>query len=224
MKVLLLGATGRTGRLVLEELLHQKHQVHALVRDRSRVHVAAENLQIFEGDTRSAQSVYEAMRGCDVLINVLNVSRKSDFPWARLRTPECFLSETMQNVINIAGTIGLKKLILCSAWGVHETKYHVPLWFRWFINNSNIGKAYRDHERQEERLRASDINYVIVRPVGLTNLKTPGKVRVTTNNNPRPRLLISRSDVAKFLVNQIYDQTFLQQTVTISRASASAVK
>lgn len=216
MKVLLLGATGRTGKLVLQELLQRKHQVNVLVRDRSRIQTPVEGINVFEGDPRSAQSLFEAMRGCDVLINVLNVSRKSDFPWARLRTPECFLSETAQNYINLSDNAGLKKIIVCTAWGVNETKYHIPLWFRLFIDYSNIGKAYRDHERQEQRLRASDLNYVIVRPTGLTNSKKPGKVRVSTNNHPKPKLTISRTDLAKFLVNQIADQTFTKQAVTVS--------
>ena len=44
---------------------------------------------------------------------------------------------------------GLRRLVLTSAWGAGETAAEIPGWFRWFIQNSNIGPAYRDHERQE---------------------------------------------------------------------------
>ncbi len=68
-----------------------------------------------------------------------------------------FLSDVMKNVIELAEIHKVKRIIACSAWGAAETKKDLPAWFRWFIDNSNIGYTYRDHERQEKLLMNSKL-------------------------------------------------------------------
>ena len=85
------------------------------------------------------------------------------------------------------------------------------------IDNSNIGKAYADHQRQEELLTASDLNYTIVRPVGLSNQKSLQLVRQSLNGIPKPNLLISRMAVGKFLVDALEWVDLERQIVTISK-------
>ncbi len=217
MKVLLLGATGRTGIHVLETLLQEGHSVNAVVRDKSKIKTRPGTLTIFEGNASDPGTLRPAMQGCEAIISVLNISRTSDFPWAKLRTPTTFLSDSMAAIINTADEFSIKKIIGCSAWGVHETKKDIPGWFRWIINNSNVGIAYKDHERQEELLRHSKFDYTIVRPVGLTNSGKQQAIRETVNNIPRPALIISRKSVAKFIARQLEDNTYTRKAVTISR-------
>ncbi len=158
----------------------------------------------------------QAMSGCDVVLNTLNISRRSDFPWSPLRTPERFLSDTLQTVLRVAKTGQVRKLIVVTAWGVHETKADIPFWFRWLIDYSNIGVAYRDHERQENLLRASPLNWTIVRPVGLTNFRAIRPIRVTINGEPKPALTISRANVARFMLTLLTDNRYSHNAVTIS--------
>lgn len=218
MTILLLGATGRTGKHVLETLLEQNHTVHALVRNKSKVSAQSSRLILFEGDTTNEQTLSNAMKGCEAIISVLNVSRTSDFPWSKLRTPTNLLSRTMTNILQVASTQSINKIIVCSAWGVHETKKEIPAWFRWFINNSNIGPAYKDHEKQEDLLRNSPFDFTIVRPVGLTNSTKQQSMRTLTDNSSRPKLTISRKSVAKFMVQQLTSNDFSRKAVTISQA------
>lgn len=79
------------------------------------------------------------MQGCDAVLSTLNITRYSDFPWSSLRTPETFLSNTIQKVLAIAADLNLKRIIIISAWGDHETRQDIPFWFRWLIDRSNIG-------------------------------------------------------------------------------------
>lgn len=216
MNILLLGATGRTGKLVLEELLKSGYGVHALVRNGRKVSTQSEQLTVLEGDTRDPDTLVKAISGCEGLISVLNVSRTSDFPWAKLRAPERLLSDTMKNILNIASPERLKKIVVCSAWGVHETRKELPGFFRWLIDHSNIGFAYRDHERQETLLRNSHFDYTIVRPVGLTNFSRSRRIRVTVSNRPKPKMTISRRSVARFLVKSLSDPALKKSIVTIS--------
>lgn len=216
MQVLLLGATGRTGKHILEFLLKDGYAVNVLVRDKNKVQNHSGSLQIFEGDTRDEQTLRKAMSGCRAVISILNINRVTDFPWAKLKTSKTFLSDTMQNILNVARQLHPDRVITCSAWGTYETKKDIPWWFRWVINNSKIGITYKEHERQEDLLSHSEMNYTIVRPVGLTNFITEKQIRVSENNVPKPNLLISRRDTAKFMVNLLIDSTYNKRTITIS--------
>ncbi|TRX56209.1 hypothetical protein FNH22_16350 [Fulvivirga sp. M361] len=176
MMILLLGGTGRTGKLVLEEAVKRGYLVNCLVRDPTRLERDHASINFFKGSPNQMSDLKQSMYGCEAIISVLNISRTPDFPWARLRTPVTFLSDVMHNVIELAEQEGIKRIIVCSAWGVAETKRDVPAWFNWFINNSNIGFAYKDHEKQEELLKKSNLRWTIVRPTGLTNSKKEQKV------------------------------------------------
>ncbi len=215
MHVLLLGATGRTGKQVLRALMLANHHVIAVVRDEHKVGFVSERLTVLEGDTRDGKCLREAMNGCEAVISVLNISRTSDFPWAKLRTPKMLLSDTMANLLQIADPAAIRKVIICSAWGVHETNADLPGWFRWLIDNSNIGVAYRDHERQEVLICKSELNYTIVRPVGLTHSSRHKAIAVSIDNTPKPKLFISRKSVAEFIVRLLDTDDYVRKAITI---------
>jgi len=204
MKLLILGATGRLGKQVLKQALEYGYNTVVLARKIERINEHP-NLTLIEGDVTSQKDLHQALQGCTHVINCLNVSRRSDFPWAKLRTPPTLLSDTMQILLETANPKELEKLVVCSAWGVAETRKEIPGWFRWFIDNSNIGIAYRDHEKQEEIIEGSGFKYTIVRPVGLTNKKlalTSDSINITS----RPRLFISRSSVARYMLDALQNE------------------
>ena len=156
------------------------------------------------------------MAGCEATLSTLNVSRTSDFPWAKLRTPANFLSETAKCIIELAPLHHISRIIVLSAWGTSDTRKDIPWWFKWVIDNSNVGVAYRDHERQEELFAASALNYTILRPAGLTNSTKSKQVIISHNNQPRPHLTISRSDVAKFMLQALRDDLLSRRMPVIS--------
>lgn len=215
MNILLLGATGRTGKQVLEHALEQGYQVSCLVLNPERL-IPQQHLSIFDGDPRNASDLQSAIKSCQAIISVLNISRTSDFPWSPLRTPKTFMSDTMSAVVDVAIENKLEKVILCSAWGVGDSRKDIPFWFRWTIDYSNIKYAYLDHERQEELLIQSKLNYTIVRPVGLTNFNQNLSVRESENNVPKPNLLISRKAVASYMVKCLSRSEKQSEIVVIS--------
>lgn len=216
MRLLLLGATGRTGKMLVKEALKKGFKLNCLVRNSDNVNIKNDDLKVFEGSPESISDLKKAVHECDIIISVLNISRKSDFPWAKLRTPKTFLSTVMSSIIQIAEEHSIKRVITCSAWGVFETKNDLPKWFNWFIENSNIGVAYRDHERQEELLKKSNIPWTIVRPSGLINLKKEQKIIESYKNLPRPKLTISRLSVAKYIINSLEHDQLIGKTPVIS--------
>lgn len=214
MKTLLLGATGRTGKLVLQELLKNKHEVHCLGRNISRIAVS-DRLILLEGDPSNSEDLLGAIRGCNNVISVLNISRTSDFPWAKLRTPKKYLSDVMGNLIPICEKENVKRIVACSAWGVAETRKDLPFWFKWVIDFSNVGIAYQDHERQEKILTASHLDWTIVRPTGLTNSKR--KQTINESFEGDANLFISRASVAHYLVSSLSDTRLIRKKVVISK-------
>lgn len=215
MKIFILGATGRTGKLLLQEALQQGYEVHVLVRDKTRVplHPA---LTIFEGQPADNIALNQAMKGCGAILSALNISRNSDFPWAKLRTPPSFLSDVAKLIIALAPRNNIDRIILTSAWGTSDTRADIPWWFKWVVDNSNVGVAYKDHKVQEQLFATSGLNYTIVRPAGLVNSTKSKSVIVSINNTPKPHLTISRIDVAKFMLQTLKERQYLKQMPVIS--------
>lgn len=216
MKILLLGATGRTGKWILQEALAQGHTVHALVRNRNKIDTTHERLIIFEGLPTDKDSLQKAVDGCEAVISALNISRVSDFPWSGLRTPLQFLSDTMRVLIPACENASVHRIIVCSAWGVAETRKDIPAWFRWLIDHSNIGPAYADHERQEKLLQNSSLEWTIVRPAGLVNGRKDKPVIASIDNHPRPGLIISRKNLARFMTDQLVSRSYIRTAIVVS--------
>jgi putative NADH-flavin reductase len=216
MRVLLLGATGRTGHLILEELIARRHSIVVVVRDRDKIRISSSKMLVFEGSTLDERLMASAFIGCDAVISALNVSRNSDFPWSALRTPKSLMSDTIKLVISIAKSHRLNRIIVLSAWGAHETINDIPWWFRWTIKFSNIKYGYWDHERQEDLLLESGMNWTAIRPVGLINSKAHKQVKVVINGKTKPSLIINRQSVALFTADVLEKDMYVKMTPAIS--------
>ncbi|HEY4196366.1 MAG TPA: NAD(P)H-binding protein [Mucilaginibacter sp.] len=216
MHILILGATGRTGRILLDEALKRGHKVNVLVGHKSSLKSNVELIDVYEGTPLNRYTLADAMRGCDAVLSALNISRVSDYPWSKLRTSKDFLSSSMQNVLETAKEQNINRIIVTTTWGVSETKKDIPLWFRWLIKNSNIRYAYLEHERQEEMIQLSGTKWTIVRPVGLTDSEKEKKVRVTLYKSPKPSLTISRKNVALFMLDALEKNLYIRECPVIS--------
>lgn len=215
MRILILGATGRTGKLLLQQALAGGYQVNTLLRDKNKV-ASHPDLIIFEGSPADKLLLAKAMEGCQAILSALNISRNSDFPWSALRTPPNLLSETAAHIIDLAPKHDITRAIVLSAWGAGNSRKEIPWWFRWLIDHSNIGIAYRDHEAQEELFEASALHFTVIRPVALTNSFKQKNVLVSVNGNPKPRLTISRGNAATFMISVLQENTFLREFPVIS--------
>ena len=97
MRILLFGATGRTGKLILHKALKDGHEVTAIVRDPAKLDGL--NAKIIQGSPYDKETVNKAIVNCDVVISTLNVSRVTDSPWAKLRAPKDMISRSIQNAL-----------------------------------------------------------------------------------------------------------------------------
>jgi putative NADH-flavin reductase len=216
MKILLLGATGRTGRYLLQESLDRGHIVHVLVRDKSKLKITHTNLTVYEGTPLDKAVLNTAMTGCDAILSALNISRCNDWPWSNLRTPKDFLSSVMKVIIELAPQHGIQRIVFTSAWGVAETRTDIPGWFRWFIEHSNILYPYEDHARQEDLLKQTSLEWTAIRAVGLINSKRKKTIIVSFNNTPRPRLTIGRRSLAAFMLDVLEKKMYVREMPVVS--------
>ena len=215
MKVLILGASGRTGIHVVKESLDRGWQVKALVRELDSFNIDHPNLIKVQGTPFAYADVKKAFESCDMVISVLNISRASGNPWSKLVSPDNLLSKSLQNVVDLAKHFQVKKLIVVSAWGVGDSRAEIPWWFKLMINSSKIGEVYKDHDRQERIVQNAEVNYTIVRPVGLNN-KEASAVKVSKNGHPKPGLFISRKSLARYLVKIAAEDLHAEEIITLS--------
>ena len=213
MKVFLLGSTGRLGNEILNTLITRKIYTTILIRNQEKIKLDSKYLDVCVGNPLEIDKLDKAMSNCSIVINALNISRNSDFPWSKLRTPKTLLSETISNLIELNKKHDFSKIISVSAWGVLESKKQLPFWFRWLIHNSNIKHGYLDHEKQEQILTASNLDYTIIRPVGLSNSQKDKAPKITIKSKPS-NILVSRKTVSKFIVDNL--KKYNKETVTIS--------
>jgi len=218
MRILLLGATGRTGRHILEQALENQMEVVVVVRDAKKLAVQQHpSLVIWEGDVDNADLIKKAITGCHVVISGLNVSRKNDLPWAPLVTPVDLMSRTTSQLLPIAQQAGVEQLIVLSACGVGDSISITPAWFRWVMRNTNVRFPYADHEKQEKLITNSNLNYTIIRPVALSDQPKNLPVIVSEENKPKPRFMyLPRTALATFVLAIVGTDKYSRKTIVVS--------
>ncbi len=154
-RVLLLGATGRTGRHVLHHALLRGLEVVALVRSPDRVTTQSSQLKVIMGSPLNPVDVAEAIAGCDAVVSTLNSVRTSDRPWSRPLSPPLLLTHCIGNCINEMRKRDIRRVVVMSAIGVGNTLAQAPLVLRWLIRHTNLKRMYADQNVQEQLLSQS---------------------------------------------------------------------
>ncbi|MFH6983383.1 NAD(P)-dependent oxidoreductase [Marinoscillum luteum] len=215
-KIAVFGASGRTGRYLVEEVIAQGYIPVCLVREESTNKPIQTEVVTHLGSPMNYGAVLETIEGCDAVLCALNIARKSDFPWSTVTSPPNLLEESMKNIVNAMKEKGIKRVITVSAWGVGDSYKEVNWMFRFLINKTNVGVAYKGHEDQERILRNSSLNWTAVRPVGLNNDTKHHPTRISQNGSKKLRMMISRQNVAKFMLEILDDEKYYQTNPSIS--------
>jgi uncharacterized protein YbjT (DUF2867 family) len=219
MRVAIFGPTGGTGRRLVERAIAEGHDVTAFARNPSKITARHERLRVVLGDAFDPASVREAVAGSEAVICVLG-SRAPSNPLHPRRPgdPNGVVSAGTQNIIAAMKEQGLRRLVCQTAWGVGESKQDPDLAGAFFMKvlvPPLLRDEYADKEAQEELVFESDLEWVIVRPMILTNGPWTNDYRADVDLKPGWRPYISRADVADFLMRQLTDDTFVHKTPAI---------
>ncbi len=205
MKLAVFGATGGTGQEIVKQALKAGHEVTVLVRDSSRLHVNHDKLYLVIGNVLNLEKVEETLAGSEaVCCSLGNTAHNPDF----------VVSDGTQNIIAGMSKQHIKRLVVVSALGVGDSRDRVSRSFKMMVKTV-LRKAYEDKERQEQLVRESGLDWVIVRPGGLTNGPATGEYEFGLD----PSIgggQVSRADVAAFVLQQLSEDTFLHQTPAIA--------
>ena len=210
MNLLILGATGRTGALTVREAIKRGHHVTAVVRSKKKL--AIPEVVCHEGSVTDVALMGKAAESIDAAICCLNIARSSDFPWAKLISPETLISDAIKTLIQVMEEKKTPRIITMSAWGAGDSWKQMNRLFRLLIKISNIRFGFDDHNRQEDRLMASSLAWTIVRPVFL-NDKDSSAYQVVSSRPPR--LGISRQAVGAFMMDCLEQNMFVHQTPVV---------
>jgi nucleoside-diphosphate-sugar epimerase len=127
--------------------------------------------------------------------------------------PNRILSTGTQNVIDAMKVAGIRRLVCETSLGVGNSFGRLGIYYTLFVVPFILPLYYWDKHRQEKAIRASGVDWVIVRPAALTNSPKRGKYRHGSHvGNWILTLRISRADVADFMLNQLTDDTYLRST------------
>lgn len=209
MKILLIGATGPTGQQILTRALTQGHQVTALARHPERLTVKSEQLLTVQGDVLNEPSLEQAMTGQDAVICALGLSL------ADSRKPTTVYSTGTGNIITAMDKQGVRRLVCITGIGSGDSRGHGGFFYDRIFLPLILNQGYLDKTRQEEEIKRSNLDWVIIRPAQLTNGPIRDTYRVLLDGNYTAKS-ISRADVATFVLEQLTSNQYLKKTPVIS--------
>ncbi len=212
--LLVLGGSGRTGVHVLAHAAARGHDVRALVRDPDAVQ-APTGVQLIAGTPVSIDDIRRAAQDADAVITVLNNSRASDNPWAKPISPPSFMTDAARAVLTVMAQLGVRRYVAVSTQGVAEDWQRLNPVMRGLINISNIKAGFDDHNGVDTLVRASSMDWTLVRPVALTDKPGAGPLRAALPGTEKPGRVVNRGDLAAFLVDTVEQSTWIHQTPVV---------
>lgn len=206
MKIVVFGATGGTGREVVAQALAAGHQVTAVARNPAAVTLQHPLLQVLQGDVLSPETLAQAIAGKDVVVSAIGV---------RNRDATKIYSVGLKNILLAMQAAKVRRLICVSASGLDpgpkiQNLIAKPLLWRVFK------EGYTDMLQMEVIVRASDIDWTIVRPPRLTDETRTGKYHVSVRKQLTHGWKISRADLADYIVKHLNDPATLRAMVEIA--------
>jgi putative NADH-flavin reductase len=208
-KIIVFGATGGTGKLLVEQALQAGHSVTAIARVPGALIISHENLEIIKGDVFQPGTFENAMKEKDVVVSCLGV---------RNRKPTTLYSEGMCNIIAAMQKENIHRIICLSAGAVI-----VPpkgSFMMKFVAKNILQRlfkhSYADMLMMEKMLEETDLNWTVIRPPWLRDAKHTGKYRTSINDYLMNPSKISRADLADYIVHHLTDEKTFQARVEIS--------
>jgi len=205
MKIIVFGATGGTGKLIVSQALAKGHSVTAFVRNPEGL-TPDPHLRVIQGDLFDLATVVDAVRGHRAVLSALG---------ARTRQKADILANAIPIMLEAMRQEYLTRLIVLGASGAQRDhgKYQNALTNMaiWVAKKTVLKHPFVDQAAQERLLVASDVDYTIVRAPRLLDGPFTGTYRVLPDALPPGALSISRADVADFMLLQLTDPRFHRQ-------------
>ena len=204
MNVLVLGASGKTGSLVVERALAKGYAVTALVRDEGKLDIK-DKVRVVNGDATIAGDVLKAVEGADAVIDTIGGS--APYKDTTLERSAC------HNVIEAMKARNVRRLVVISMMGIGSSSEQTPFWYEHLLMPTFLRGSTKDKTAMESEVDGSGLDFVIARPPVLKDDLATGSVKVLAPGETGHQ--ITRADLAQFLVDQLESDQYLGQAVTV---------
>jgi uncharacterized protein YbjT (DUF2867 family) len=195
-RLLIVGATGGTGRQLVAQALERGYTVTALARNPARLPLTHPRLTVVRGDVLDAASVDAAVHGQDAVLSALGHNRYVG--------PTRILSRGTGHLLRAMEAHGAPRFVCETSLGLGESAFRLGLFYTFFVIPVILPFYFWDKTRQERMIAAGRVPFVIVRPGVLTNGAKRGAVRHGSSiGNALWAVRISRADVAAFMLDQL---------------------
>ena len=205
MKIVVFGATGKTGSILVEQALAKGHLVTAYVRNPQSVKIENPNLKIVVGNLSETLKLKDVLTGAEACFSTLGGNSLTK------RSPE--LVSGIENIIRVAEQEVVPKFIYLSSFGAGDSKKLMPAIMRFFIVDLMLRVPLADHNQNEMHIMSSKLHWTIVRPGGLNDGVLTGSINHGTEAFKQGKTSISRADVAAFMLSQLEDSTYNKKAV-----------
>ena len=213
MKLLILGASGATGRWLVRLAAQAGHDVTALVRPSTPFDAPA-GVRVIRGEVLDPAIIATAVENKDAVASCLGIRRASKFPWAPILSPPDFTARVASALIPAMSHAGVRRVVAISAGGAAESITQLTTPVRWMVGAGTIGVAYRDLADMERLLSASRLDWLAVRPVTLVDGPPTGRVGKVEKYGLFS--IVRRADVATWMLGALARPTpYVEQTVLL---------
>ncbi len=208
MKLAVFGASGRTGRPLVQQALDAGHDVTALVRTPATFPLKHDRLTVVQGDAMNATDVDEIVQGADAVLSTLGQGKNS---------PKDLQTVATKNIVAAMEKYGISRIVSLTLAGF-DAPQDKPKFINHvirFVIKTMQGTVLADAEQHAKVLQDSNLDWVIVRGPILTEGSYTGKYRVGwigINTGTR----ISRADVADFMLKQVTDNSYVHKAPMVS--------
>jgi putative NADH-flavin reductase len=210
MNLVVFGANGKTGRLVTALALAAGHQVTAVTRRPGEFPIAGRGLTVAGADARDAAAVAPIVEDADAVVSFT-------------REPVDTYSVGTRAIVDAMSSAGVRRLVVVSSTAAYPTRRtKAPLSLRLIepILTRTIGKTvYDDIRRMETIVRASQLDWTIVRPSGLFDLDE--RTNYLSGDVDPVGAFTARIDLADYLVALAADSSTEGETVIVSTSEAT---
>lgn len=206
MKIIVFGATGGVGRHVVNQALQTGDEVTAFVRDLTKLQIENDHLHVVRGDATNAEEVSAAIAGHDAVVSCLGSNK--------MVAKSTQLEEMTQHIVASMEAHHVKRIVYTASAGINN---ELP-----GVGGKMVMKMLQnvliDHRHAVDLIQAhKDLQYTIVRPLGLTNDDYTGEYRKAKEGVPENARNIPRADVAHFILKALGDDTYIGESVGIAQ-------
>ncbi|ARN73201.1 NAD(P)-dependent oxidoreductase [Oceanicoccus sagamiensis] len=155
-RLLILGASGRAGKRLCQHALNAGYQVDIIIRSPEKLAIPAQDkLKIYIGDLTNTALLRSVLsNNYAAVLSTVGIFHKT------LDTP---LADITQHLIDAMQASGIKRFICMSSLGAHDSKGQGNLTVK-YVTSFVLKYVIKDKEKQENYIRASDLEWTIIRP------------------------------------------------------------